>query len=87
MRIFIQGEKKRSELRAVLPVVAILTVATLAKLGTVGLVDPSHALAGGVDVFISGGAERPGLATGFGASPKSRWAAGRLGLPPWKYWR
>ncbi|MGA8496371.1 MAG: hypothetical protein WB764_12895 [Xanthobacteraceae bacterium] len=37
MRIFIQGEKKRSELRAVLPVVAILTVATLAKLGTVGL--------------------------------------------------
>jgi hypothetical protein len=37
MRIFIQGEKKRSELRAVLPVVAILTVAMLAKLGTVGL--------------------------------------------------
>jgi hypothetical protein len=37
MRIFIQSEKKRSELRAVLPVVAILTVAMLAKLGTVGL--------------------------------------------------
>lgn len=37
MRIFIQGERKRSELRAVLPVVAILTVATLAKLGAVGL--------------------------------------------------
>ena len=37
MRIFIQSKKKRSELRAVLPVVAILTVAMLAKLGTVGL--------------------------------------------------
>lgn len=37
MGIFIQGEKKRSELRAVLPVAAILTVAMLAKLGTVGL--------------------------------------------------
>jgi DUF1009 family protein len=37
MRIFIQSEKKRSELRAVLPVVAVLTVATLAKLGAVGL--------------------------------------------------
>ena len=37
MRIFIQSEKKRSELRAVLLVVAVLTVATLAKLGAVGL--------------------------------------------------
>ena len=37
MRIFIQSERRRSELRAVLPVVAVLTVATLAKLGTVGL--------------------------------------------------
>jgi DUF1009 family protein len=37
MRIFIQSEKKRSELRALLPVVAVLTVAMLAKLGTVGL--------------------------------------------------
>ena len=35
MRIFNPSEKKRSELRAVLPVVAILTVAMLAKLGTV----------------------------------------------------
>jgi DUF1009 family protein len=37
MRIFIQSERKRSELRALLPVVAVLTVATLAKLGAVGL--------------------------------------------------
>jgi hypothetical protein len=37
MRIFNQSEKKRSELRALLPVVAVLTVAVLAKLGTVGL--------------------------------------------------
>jgi hypothetical protein len=37
MRIFIQNERKRSKLRALLPVVAILTVAVLAKLGTVGL--------------------------------------------------
>jgi len=37
MRNFIQSERKRSELRALLPVAAILTVATLAKLGTVGL--------------------------------------------------
>jgi hypothetical protein len=37
MRIFTQSERKRSELRAVLPVVAVLTVATLAKLGAVGL--------------------------------------------------
>ncbi len=37
MRIFIQSERKRSELRALLPVVAVLTVAMLAKLGTVGL--------------------------------------------------
>jgi hypothetical protein len=37
MRILIPSEKKRSELRAVLPVVAVLTVAMLAKLGTVGL--------------------------------------------------
>ncbi len=37
MGIFIQSERKRSELRALLPVVAILTVAVLAKLGTVGL--------------------------------------------------
>jgi hypothetical protein len=37
MRIFIQGERKRSELRALLPVLAVLTVATVAKLGTVGL--------------------------------------------------
>jgi hypothetical protein len=37
MRIFIQSEKKRSELRALLQVAAVLTVATLAKLGTVGL--------------------------------------------------
>jgi hypothetical protein len=37
MRIFIQSERKRSELRALLPVVAILMVAVLAKLGTVGL--------------------------------------------------
>jgi DUF1009 family protein len=37
MRIFIQSERKRSELRALLPVVAILTVAVLAKLGMVGL--------------------------------------------------
>jgi DUF1009 family protein len=37
MRILIQSEKKRSELRALLPVVAVLTVAMLAKLGTVGL--------------------------------------------------
>ena len=37
MRVFIPSERKRSELRAVLPVVAILTVAMLAKLGTVGL--------------------------------------------------
>ena len=36
MRIFIPSEKKRSELRAVLSVVAVLTVAMLAKLGTVG---------------------------------------------------
>jgi hypothetical protein len=36
MRIFIPSEKKRSELRAVLPVVAVLTVAMLAKIGTVG---------------------------------------------------
>ena len=36
MRIFNQSEKKRSELRALLPVVAVLTVAVL-KLGTVGL--------------------------------------------------
>jgi hypothetical protein len=38
MRFFNSSEKKRSELRAVLPVVAVLTVAMLAKLGTVGLV-------------------------------------------------
>ena len=37
MRIFIRNERKRSELRALLPVVAILTVAVFAKLGTVGL--------------------------------------------------
>ncbi len=37
MRIFTQSEKKRSEIRAVLPVVAVLTVAMLAKLGAVGL--------------------------------------------------
>jgi hypothetical protein len=37
MRTFIQSEKKRSELRALLPVVAVLTVATLAKLGAVGM--------------------------------------------------
>jgi hypothetical protein len=37
MRIFIPSEKKRSELRALLPVAAVLTVATLAKLGTMGL--------------------------------------------------
>jgi hypothetical protein len=37
MRIFIQSDKKRSELRAVLPVAAVLTAAMLAKLGTVGL--------------------------------------------------
>jgi hypothetical protein len=37
MRIFSLSDEKRSELRAVLPVVAILTVAMLAKLGTVGL--------------------------------------------------
>jgi DUF1009 family protein len=37
VRIFIQSERKRSELRALLPVVAVLTVATLAKLGAVGL--------------------------------------------------
>ena len=37
MRVFIQSERKRSELRAVLPVVAVLTAAMLAKLGTVGL--------------------------------------------------
>jgi hypothetical protein len=37
MRIFTQSERKRSELRALLPVIAVLTVATLAKLGTVGL--------------------------------------------------
>jgi hypothetical protein len=37
MRILIQSEKKRSELRALLPVVAVLTVAMLAKLGTVDL--------------------------------------------------
>jgi hypothetical protein len=35
MRIIIPSEKKRSELRAVLPVVAVLTVAMLAKLGMV----------------------------------------------------
>jgi hypothetical protein len=37
MRIFFQSEKKRPELRALLPVVAVLTVAVLAKLGTIGL--------------------------------------------------
>ena len=37
MRIFIPSEKNRSELRALLPVVAVLTFATLAKLGAVGL--------------------------------------------------
>ena len=37
MRIFTQSEKKRSELRAMLPVVAVLTVATLAKVGAIGL--------------------------------------------------
>ena len=37
MRIFIQSERKRSEFRAVLPVVAVLTVATLAKLSAAGL--------------------------------------------------
>jgi DUF1009 family protein len=37
MRIFIQSERKRSERRAVLPVVAVLTVATLAKLGAIGV--------------------------------------------------
>ena len=37
MRIFTQSEEKRSEFRAVLPVVSVLTVATLAKLGAVGL--------------------------------------------------
>ena len=37
MRIFIPSEKNRSELRALLPVVAVLTVAMLAKLGAVGL--------------------------------------------------
>ena len=37
VRIFIQSERKRSELRALLPVVAVLTVAMLAKLGTVSL--------------------------------------------------
>ena len=43
MRIFIQSERKRSELGAVLPVVAVLTVATLAKLGAAGLfLDLAH---------------------------------------------
>ena len=37
MRIFIPSESKRSELRALLPVVAVLTFAMLAKLGAVGL--------------------------------------------------
>lgn len=37
MRIFIQSETKRSELRALLPVVAMVTAAMLAKLGTVSL--------------------------------------------------
>jgi hypothetical protein len=37
MTIFFQSEKKRPELRALLPVVAVLTVAVLAKLGTIGL--------------------------------------------------
>ncbi len=37
MRIFIQSERKRSEIRALLPVVALLTVATLAKVGAAGL--------------------------------------------------
>jgi len=37
MRVVIQNERKRSELRALLPVIAVLTVAVLAKLGTVGL--------------------------------------------------
>jgi hypothetical protein len=37
MRIFTPSDEKRSELRAVLPVAAVLTVAMLAKLGTVGL--------------------------------------------------
>lgn len=37
MRIFIPSDEKRSELRAVLPVVAVLMVAMLAKLGAVSL--------------------------------------------------
>ena len=37
MGIFIQSEWKRSKLRDLLPVVAVLTVATHAKLGAVGL--------------------------------------------------
>jgi len=37
MRTFIPGERKRSEFRAALPVVAVLTVAMFAKLGTIGL--------------------------------------------------
>jgi hypothetical protein len=37
MRISIQSEMKRSGLRALLPVLAALTVATLAKLGAAGL--------------------------------------------------
>jgi hypothetical protein len=36
-RTFMPSEEKRSELRAVLPVAAVLAVAMLAKLGTVGL--------------------------------------------------
>jgi hypothetical protein len=36
MRILFQNDERRSELRAVLPVVAILTVTMLAKLGAVG---------------------------------------------------
>ena len=37
MRIFIHSKRERSELRASLPVMAVLTVATLAKLGALGL--------------------------------------------------
>jgi hypothetical protein len=37
MKIVNQGEEKRSERRALLAVVAVLTVAMLAKLGTISL--------------------------------------------------
>jgi hypothetical protein len=38
MKIFNQSDKERSERRALLAVVAVLTVAMLAKLGTVSLI-------------------------------------------------